>query len=55
MRWAKRGEATPKGYTVKYVYPDSDYATHQRKAFVKKKTKPKNTFKHKSLRGRISK
>lgn len=27
----------PKGYTYKYVWPDSDYATHRRKVLVKKK------------------
>lgn len=37
----KRGQKTPKGYTVKYEYPDSDYVTHRRKVFVKKKTKKK--------------
>lgn len=52
MKWAKRGESTPKGYTVRYIYADSDYATTKHKAFVKKK---RNTYKHKSLRGRITK
>jgi len=36
-RWAKTGEKTPKGYTVKYMFPDSDYATRRRKMFVKKR------------------
>lgn len=45
MRWSKRGEKTPKGYTVKYIYPDSDYATHKRKAFVKKQTPVKKKSK----------
>jgi hypothetical protein len=55
FRWAKRGEKTPMGYTVKYVYRDSDYVTHRSKAFVKKKKKPVNHYRHKSLRGRIDK
>jgi len=44
-RWAKRGEKTPKGYTAQYRYPDSDYATHKRKMFVKKKVTPKKKVK----------
>ena len=35
----RRGEKPPPGYTVKYEWPDSDYATHRRKVFVRKKGK----------------
>ena len=34
---AKRGQKCPSGYTVRYEWPDSDFATHRRKIFVKKK------------------
>lgn len=41
MRRAKRGEKTPKGYTVKYIYSDSYYRMSKDKYFVKKKVKKK--------------
>ena len=37
----KKSKKPPKGYTYKYVWPDSDYATHRRKVLVKKKVKKK--------------
>lgn len=33
----KTTKKPPAGYTYKYVWPDSDYATHRRRVLVKKK------------------